>query len=62
MGVGSVWLPIVLCLLLMVVCCGGPMLLARRQRARRRPPRAWATTDARLAAWADGGPEERSDG
>jgi hypothetical protein len=62
MRVGSVWLPIVLCLLMMVVCCGGAMLLGRRQRARSRPPRAPATTDARPAAWADGGPKERSDG
>jgi len=62
MRVGSVWLPIVFCLLMMAVCCGGPMLLGRWQRARGRLRQAPATTDAPMAASADGGREEQVDG
>jgi hypothetical protein len=62
MRIGSVWLPIVLCLLMMAVCCGGPMLLGRWQGARGRPPQTPAVTDARMAASTDGGREERVDG
>jgi hypothetical protein len=53
MGVGSVWLPIVVCLAMMAICCGGP-LLGRWQQTRRRAHQAPSAVTSRLWTSADG--------
>ena len=51
MGVGSVWLPIVVWVAMLAICCGGPLLLGRWQQTRRRAQQARSGV---MAASADG--------
>jgi hypothetical protein len=59
MGVGSVWLPIVVCLAMLAICCGGPLLgrwwplLGRWQQTRRRAHHARSDVRSVMAS-ADG--------
>jgi hypothetical protein len=53
MGVGSVWLPIVVWVAMMAICCGGPLLLGRWQQTRRRAHQEPSAVSSPLAS-ADG--------